>query len=93
MIQQLGIPRVAPSVRGSSKRIYLSVCETGQVQMHDAVDIALGLVDHTVVASVDGHFHCFAALVTDGARARLMPCFNDRAAKGTAIPITVAAAR
>ena len=93
MIQQLEIPRIAASVRRSSKRVYLSVCETGQVQMHDAVDIALGLVDHTVVASVDGHFHCLAALVTDGARARLMPCFDDRAAKGTTISIAAAAAR
>lgn len=93
MTQQLVIPRIAASVRGSSKRIYLSVCETGQVQMHDAVDIALSLVDHTVVAGVDGHFHCFAALVTGGARACLVPCIDDRAAKGTARPITVAAAR
>jgi hypothetical protein len=88
MIQQLGIPPVTASVRGSSKRIYLPVCETGQVQMHDAVDTALGLLDHTVVASVDGHFRCVAAFVT-----HLMPCFDDRAAKGTARPITVAAAR
>jgi hypothetical protein len=93
MIQQLVIPRIAASVRGSSKWIDLFVCETGQVQMHDAIDIAPGLVDHTFVASVDGHFHCSAALVTDGARARLMPCLDDRAAKGTARPITVAAAR
>lgn len=59
MTQQLGIPRIAASVRGSSKRIYLSVCETGQVQTHDAVDIALGLVDYIAAASVDGHFRCF----------------------------------
>ncbi|KAG2026101.1 hypothetical protein GB937_002249 [Aspergillus fischeri] len=84
---------MAASVRGSSEWPDLCVCETGQVQLHDAVDIALGLRDHTIVASVDGHFRCFATVVTDGARSRLMPCADYRAAKGTARSITVGAAR
>jgi hypothetical protein len=88
MIQQLVIPRIAASVRGSSKGIHPSVCEAGQVQIHYARDCALGLLDHIALACFNDHFCCFAALITDGASP--MPCF-DCAAEGTARQITVAA--